>query len=74
MLKLLDTQEYNLQEKKRRTRFKVFYIQNKEMSHSWFYHFNTRMPKICLFLIGFWSGGLFLPLSKKFLTMSMILN
>ena len=36
--------------------FKVFYIQNKEMSHSWFYHFDTRMSKICLFLISFLNG------------------
>ena len=54
--------------------FKVFYIQNIEMSHSWFYHFDTRMPKICLFLISFFNSGLFLPLSKKFLTMSMDLK
>ena len=46
--------------------FKVFYIQNKEMSHSWFYQFDTRMPKICLFLISYLNGGLFLPLYKIF--------
>ena len=45
--------------------FKVFYIQNKEMSHSWFYQFDTRMPKICLFLISYLNGGLFLALYKN---------
>ena len=55
-------------------RFIVFYIQNIEMNHSWFYHFDTRMPKICLFLISFFNGGLFLPLSKKFLFLSMDLK
>ena len=52
--------------------FKVFYIHNIEMSHYRFYHFDTRMSKICLFLISFLNGALFLPLSKKFL--SWILN
>ena len=47
--------------------FKVFYIQNIEMSHSWFYHFNTRMPKICLYLISFLNGGLiFAPIQKNY--------
>ena len=52
----------------------IFRIKKWLMSHSWYYHFDTRMPKRCLFLISFFNGGLFLPLSKKFLTVSMDLK
>ena len=69
-----DPQFYSSGSKIEDARFIVFYIQNIEMNHSWFYHFDTRMPKICLFLISFFNGGLFLPLSKKFLFLSMDLK
>ena len=49
----------------------IFRIKKWLMSHSWYYHFDTRMPKICLFLSSFLNGGLFCPLSIKFLIMSM---
>ena len=49
----------------------IFRIKKWLMSHSWYYHFDTRMPKICLFLSSFLNGRLFFPLSIKFLIMSM---